>query len=308
MRKLSWVRRRRNPDKIELPKTQMPIAPLNRLCQEDVGWFGGSGDDDDSFITSAYCDKDEIQWLYFRRVTRGFSDLDKVECEVCGGDLFVNEKRGSFLTSSVSPEVVGWLKVEGETLNLVLTESSCETHGEDLLTDILSHEFSGSISKVSLHQITSNLTREIRLALKSTESSLKLIETRNVPTRRRKPKRKSGPPKSDDLSESPLQIKSELSQKHLESMKRFLKNPRADAYKWSTTRSLCEGSSSSEMLPMKLSRTTKLALGSFDTWTPQARALKRTGKNLGTKKRVKGSSTEAARFGSSKKTGCRRGT
>lgn len=273
-----------------------------------MGWFGESGDDDDSFITSAYCDRDEVQWLYFRRVTRGFSDLEKVECEFCGGDLFVNEKRGSFLTSSLTPEVIGWLKINGKILNLVLTESSCATHGDDLLIDILAHDFSGSISTVNLYQIVSNSAHEIRLALKSGLSSARLIKTRNVPTAKRNQQR--GKPRliKDDLSQSPLQLQRKLNPNELRSMKKFLKNPRADAYKWSTTKSLPDAFKNFEELRTTSRPPKTRALTLFESWTPLAKGSARTREKLTAKRAKARRSTRATRSTSSKRTGCRRGT
>lgn len=263
--------RRRRKKKINIPKTVMPVSPIDILCHEEVGYFEPG---DDSFITSAYCDRDQIQWLYFRRVARGLSDLDKVECEVCGGDLFVNEKRGSFVTSTWSPEVVGWLKLEesdqGAILNLALTESSFETLRDVLLADILSHDFSGSISTINLLQVGSASKRDLQAARSNISSSLKLIE-RLKPRLKPKKQRRL---KSDDLSESPLRLPESLNEKELQKMKSFLKNPRADDFKRSTTRSLPNGSRNSKTSSTTLPTLRSSALSLFATWKPPAEALK----------------------------------
>jgi len=263
----------------------MPVPPLNIVYSGKVGMIGPSTEDDDSYITSAYCDKDQVQWVYFRRVSRGFSDLEKVECEFCGGDLFVNEKRGSFVSSSITPEVVGWLKVGlNKTLDLVLTESSCEMLGEGLLDDILSHEFSGSISKVRLLQTPSASSRDLRRGISEPESSLKLIEQRAVISRKRR-KRKLLRIKGDDLSESPFLPKKNLSEKSLAQMKKFLLNPTVDDIKWSTTKNLSDDSMSLDMLPTKSPMIRLSVPKSLGTWKPPARELKVTRSRSGTRKR-----------------------
>lgn len=276
---------KRKADRIEIPRSEMPVSPINMLHQGEMGLFGLPGDDDDFFITSAYCDADEIQWLYFRKVTRGLSELDEVECEVCGGNLFVNERRGSYLSSSITPEVIGWISVgQNQTLNLVLTESSLGMLKDDLLADIQRHDFSGSISTVNLYQITYISRREVELARKSSLSSLKLIEKRKVLTAK---KRKLEPLKlnPEDLSESPLRPPKSLSKKDLQLLKKFQEVPAESHTRLLTMRNSSIACTSLKRSQMKSRGKMKLAPSSFDTWTPAVRELNRSSKGRGRKKK-----------------------
>lgn len=273
-----------------------------------MGLFHAGSDDDDTYITSAFCDRDEVQWLYFRRVSRGFSDLEKVECECCGDKLFVNEKRGSFVSSTITPEVVGWLRAgSNKTLDLVLTESSCETLRDVLLSDIRSHEFSGSISKVRLLQTPSALRKDLLRGISEPESFLKLIEQHAVISRKRK-RRKKLRLKGDDLSESPFHPKESLSDKDLASMKRFLRNPQAEDYKWSTTKSFSDDSESFRTSRTKLPILPSSGPSSFDTWTPPVKGLKLTPSKFGTKRKRNTSTSAAISLSDLNLTVCRKGT
>lgn len=260
----------RKKKKTEFPKTRMPVPPVNVEIAEKGNFLPHS---DETFITSGYCDADQIQWLYLRQVTRGFSDSELMTCDVCGRKLFVNEIRGHYMSSTTTPEVVGWVRVkQDKTLELALSESSYEMLGEDLLESIRRLNFSGSISKVSLY-LTSYITPHGRRPEKSELShSLKLIRTRKILKPKEQPKRAAEElqKRKEDLSESPLRPDPRLIEKYREQTKRFLKNPPANAYKRSRTQSLRKESKTSGQ-SRKISQTRLKAPPSLLKWSHLAR-------------------------------------
>lgn len=260
--------------KVVLPRTKMPVPAIN-IEAEGGTFFVGA---DESFVTSAYCDHDEVQWLYYRQVTRGFSDSELMTCDMCGRKLFVNEIRGHYMSSTTTPEVVGWIRLApGRTLELALSESSCEMLGDALLEDIRRLDFSGSILKVNLYQ-TSYVSPNRRRPEKSELlSSLKLIASRRV----LKPRKQKSPSaelqrRKDDLSESPLRPDPRLIAQSREQTKRFLKNPPAKAFKWSRSRSLKRESSDFSRSPKTSKQSPVKRPGPLSRWTHLAKASSRT--------------------------------
>jgi len=266
--------------RVQSPKTLLPVSQINSLVTKTVGYF--LDDEQDSFLTSAYCDKDEIQYVYYRSVQRGLSELEKVYCENCGEPLFINEKRGNAMSSSISPELVGmiWIQNETQVLNLVLIESFLEGVKDDLLSHILAHDFSGSIEAVELHLLSSNSRDQIKLAIKNLKFSTKFLE-RVLPIKFRK--RKKVRLKVDDLSSSPLRL-SNLSESRLKELKKFLEPPEEHTSAL-TTKFLSKGSKRSQRSLTTSPNTQSWAEKEWRGWTHQAeRLLRRNQKKSGTRK------------------------
>lgn len=267
---------RRFRKKIEMvtrPKSEMPIEPFNLPIDETVGYYSGGGED--SYLTSAYCDNDRIQWVYRREVARGLSHSERMRCECCNRELYVSEARGQFMSSTVSPEIVGWLIEESkEILALVLTESSLETTKGVLPAYIQGHEFSGSITAVKLYQSPFVFRTIGSSNKKELLSSLQYLSTLKVSKRKRKLKKIVL--KKENPRESPLFVSDAIRKKYAKQLQNYL---RSGGRILSTRRTTSSSGAESKISAAAL-KTLSLSMGKhlnlFSQWKRQAKALQPT--------------------------------
>lgn len=88
----------------------------------------------DSYLQSAFCERDSIQWFFITTKEIGFSDFEYCSCDVCGGDLIKDGSRAGFSGFS---EVVGCLikKRSNKTLYLVVFQSC----SQEIINALRSH-------------------------------------------------------------------------------------------------------------------------------------------------------------------------
>jgi hypothetical protein len=120
----------------------LPIPNFN-ISADDNSLYDVGGDD--HFLTSAYCKKDKIQWIYLRDIVRGLSYAEKIGCPCCRGNLIIGNSDASFISSSNILEVVGWLQIKRRILHLAITESYIGELKENLLLHLQEHSFAASI-------------------------------------------------------------------------------------------------------------------------------------------------------------------
>lgn len=145
-----------------------PILPIpNFNISVDDKWvYSGYGDD--HYLTSAFCKKDNIQWIYLRDVVRGLSFSEKIGCPCCKRNLILGNSNSSHISSSNILEVVGWLQIKRKILHLAITESYFGELKDVLLQHLREHSFSKSIKAGELSQAryVSRLHKNRRTAAK----------------------------------------------------------------------------------------------------------------------------------------------
>jgi len=229
------VRRKRRRIKIlGEPKTEMPVQPINIPIVKSMGYHGGGGDD--FYLTSAYCDRDQIQWIYHREIARGLSTPERMRCDCCGADLYVSKNNGQFMSSTTIPEVVGWVRHESsKILTLALIESSLEITRDVLPDFIRRHDFSGRISKIKLYQ-SSYASPMVGSSNKNELlSNLQLLDTLSVILKKKK--KLKIVVREEKLEESPLFVSPALRKKHEKQLRSYLENARRMSSKRKTTTS-----------------------------------------------------------------------
>lgn len=113
---------------------------------------------DEYYLSSAFCRKDKIQWLFVRSISRGYSDYEKLNCEWCRKECLTENDNG-YISTSASLEMVGFICVKGKTLHLVLSELYIEHVRDLLLAHLDQHIFSKSLKTGKLWE-TASLSRK----------------------------------------------------------------------------------------------------------------------------------------------------
>lgn len=110
---------------------------------------------DRTYLSSGFCESDEITTIYKRSVVEGDSDVCLVECSVCGGPV-ITHKHSSKLTSTLNPEIVGCLIQKDKTLCFVvetdLSPSDFETVKDVILDYLAKHDFTASFQQISVYR------------------------------------------------------------------------------------------------------------------------------------------------------------
>lgn len=121
---------------------------------------------DRTYLSSGFCESDEITTIYKRSVVEGDSDVCTVECSVCGREV-ITYKDSSLVTSTYSPEIVGCLIQKDKTLCFVvereLSPSDFEIIKDVILAHLQRHDFTQYFRTISVYRsgVNSNLARKL---------------------------------------------------------------------------------------------------------------------------------------------------
>jgi len=119
-----------------------------------------------TYLSSGFCNSDESTTIIRRTVLEGESDVNEVECSLCGGSV-ITYKHSSHVSSTYSPEIVGCLIQKDKTLLFVvetsLSQSDFVMVRDVILAHLAKHDFTASFQKINVFRsgVNSSLVKKL---------------------------------------------------------------------------------------------------------------------------------------------------